>query len=53
MLVRVVMRPAGEITKRLNRVVIAAFPAVDVLPVSFILNSRLRDTEFVGILDKG
>ena len=51
-LVRVVMRPAGEIAQGLDRAIIASFPAVDILPVSFILNSRLRDTEFVRILDK-
>lgn len=41
------MRPAGELAEGLNRDVILAFPAVDILSVWFMLNSRLRDTEFV------
>lgn len=53
MLVGVMKRTSGAVTKGFNRAVEATFPAIDVLTVSFVLNGSFSNTEFVSILDKG
>lgn len=52
MLVGVVVRPAGAVTEGLNGTVKAAFPAVDILPVSLISDGGIGDTIFISIFDK-
>ena len=53
MLVRMVVRSAGEITQGLNGAVITTFPAVDVLPVGLVFNGSVGDTIFFSIFDQG
>ncbi len=53
MLVGVVAGPSGEVTEGFDGAVIAAFPAVDVLPVGFVLNSGFCNAKSVSILNKG
>ena len=53
MLVGVVAGPSGKVTQGFNGAVIAAFPAVDVLPVGFVLNSGFCNAESVSIINKG
>ena len=52
MLVRVVVRPSGEITQGLDGAVITAFPAVDILPVGLVLGSSIRNPILVSIFNK-
>ena len=52
-LVRMVMRPSGEFAKGLDGVVIASFPAVDVLPVGFVFDGSFGDTKFFSIFNQG
>ena len=52
MLVRVVMWPSGTVAKRLDRAVKAAFPAIDVLAVGFILDGSISNPIFVSIFNK-
>ena len=53
MLVRVVVWPPGTVTQGFNGAVITAFPAVDILPVSLVLDSGFGNPIFVSILNKG
>ena len=53
MLVGVMKRTSGAVTKGFNRAVEATFPAIDVLTVSFVLDGSLRDAVFLGELKKG
>lgn len=50
MLVRVVMGSSGAVTEGLDRAVIAAFPAVDVLPVGLIFDGSFGDPKFISIV---
>lgn len=43
MLIGMAVRPAEEVTHGFNRAVKATFPAVDVLPVDFILNGSISN----------
>lgn len=52
MLVWMVVWPSGAFTQGLNRAVIAAFPAVNVLPVGFILDGSVSDPIFVSVFNK-
>lgn len=52
MLAGMVVRPAGAVTEGLNGTVKAAFPAVDILPVSLISDGGVGDTIFISIFDK-
>ena len=47
-----VVRPARTVAKRLDRAVIAALLAVNVLVVGFILNSRFCNVKLIGILNE-
>ena len=53
MLVRVVVWPPGTVTQGPNGAVITAFPAVDMLPVSLVLDSGFSNPIFVSIFNKG
>ena len=53
MLVWVVAGSSGEVTQGFDGAVAAAFPAVDVLPVGFVLNGGFCNAESVGIFNKG
>lgn len=52
MLAGMVVRPTGAVTEGLNGTVKAAFPAVDILPVSLISDGGVGDTIFISIFDK-
>ena len=52
MLVRVVVWPPGTVTQGFNGAVITAFPAVDILPVSLVLDSGFGNPIFVSIFNK-
>ena len=52
MLVRMVVWSSGEVTQRLDGAVITAFPAVDILPVRFVLDRRFCTPIFVSIFNK-
>ena len=47
-----VVRPARTVAKILDRAVIAALLAVNVLAVGFILNSRFCNVKLIGILNE-
>lgn len=51
MLVGVVMWPAGAVPQGVSGTVIAAFPAVDILPVGFIFNGIFGNTKFFSVLN--
>ena len=53
MLVRMVMWSSGVFTQRFDRAVEAAFPAVDILTVGFVLDGGFSDSIFLSILNKG
>lgn len=46
------MWPSGEVAQRLDGAVITAFPAVDILPVRFVLDRRFRNPIFVSVFNK-
>ncbi len=52
MLVGMMMGSVGEFMQRLHRAVLAAFPTVNILPVSFILNVSFGNTKFFSISNK-
>lgn len=52
MLVGVVMGPSGTVAQRLDRAVKAALPAIDVLPVGFILDGSVGNPIFISIFNK-
>lgn len=52
MLSGVMVRPSGEVTEGIDGAVEAAFPAVDILPVSFVFDGSIGDTVFFSIFDK-
>ena len=49
MLVRMMMGTPGAVAKGFQRAVIAAFPAVNILSIGFVLNSSLRDTMLFSV----
>lgn len=51
MLVRMVVRSAREVAKRLNRAVKAPFPAIDILSVGLIFDGGLSHSIFFSISD--
>ena len=51
MLIRMMVRSAGTITQGFDRTVIATFPAINVLSVSFIFDSSFCDTKFFCIFN--
>lgn len=51
MLVWMMVRSAETVTQRLDRVVIATFPAVNVLPVGFVFDSSFGNTTFLGVFN--
>lgn len=53
MLARVAQRPSGAFPEGLDGAVKAAFPAVDILSVGLIFDSRLGDTIFFSVSDEG
>lgn len=53
MLVRVMVRASGPVPQGFNGAVKTPFPAVDILPVSLIFDSSIRDTILLSIPDKG
>ena len=53
MLIGMVVRAPGKVTKRIDRAIEAFSPAIDVLTVSFVLDGSLRDAVFLGELKKG
>ena len=53
MLVWVVMGSAGAVPQGAPGSAIAAFPAVDILPVGFVFDSSFCDTKFFGVLNQG
>ncbi len=50
--VRVMVRPSGEAAEEPNGAVKAPFPAINVLPVSFIFDGSLRNLIFLSIYNK-
>lgn len=52
MLVRVVVGSSGAVAEGLDRAVIAAFPAVDILPVGLIFDGSFRDPKFISIVEE-
>lgn len=50
-LVRMVVRSAGEVAQGLNRAVKASFPTINILPVGLVFDGSLSDAIFVGIID--
>lgn len=53
MLVGMVMRASGTVTERIPGAIIAAFPAINILPVGFILDSGFGDAKFLSVFDEG
>lgn len=53
MLIRMVVRPAGEVAKGIPGTVVAAKPAVNTLTVSFIFTSGERNAVFLSEENKG
>ena len=53
MLVGVVMGSAGAVPQGVPGTVIAAFPAVDILPVGFVFDSSFGDPKSIRVLNKG
>ena len=53
MLIWVVMRSSGTVPQRVPGTVIAAFPAVDILPVGFIFDSSFCDPKSLSVLNQG
>ena len=51
MLIRVVVRPAGAVAKGFYGTVITPFPAINILPVGFILNSSLSNPKSFSIFN--
>ena len=51
MLVRVVVRSAGMVTKGFYGTVITSFPAIDVLTVGFVFNSSLSNPKSLSVFD--
>lgn len=51
MLVRMVAGSAGTVTKGLNRAIVAAFPAVNILTIRFILNSGFSNTKLFSVFN--
>ena len=53
MLVGMVMRPGGAVAQGIPGAVVAAQPAVNILPVSFVFDGSFCDTKFFSILNQG
>ena len=53
MLVGVMVRPSGAVTEGIHGAVKAAFPAVDILPVGLVFDSRLGDAILLSVADQG
>lgn len=53
MLVGVVMGSARAVPQGVPGTVIAAFPAIDILPVGFVFDSSFCDTKFFSVLNQG
>ena len=53
MLVGVMVRPSGAVTQGIHGAVKAAFPAVDILPVGLVFDSRLGDAILLSVADQG
>lgn len=52
MLIRMMVRSSGAVTKKLQGAIKASFPAVNILSVGFVFDGIPRDAMFFSVIDK-